>query len=391
MGMVRFLLASWVVVTHSAPIFGAIGPQSGWTIGLNGDLAVTCFFVISGFLITMILNEKYSSLSRFYVTRSIRIYAPYFVALALAALVYAVGFEPGYDFVHSLRQAYAQDNWLAILYFLFANGTIFGTEAAIFLGSQDGFAGAYVIMNQPELIEGGYVRWIHLLMVPQAWTLSLELQFYLLAPLLCRLRPGTLAILTIIGYFFQESLIHFLGDSGIRVNTQGSIAFNLHYFLFGAIAYFAYRENTDLFESRTLLARTFRITVIVFSFLLVLKGYSATKTGVVRPLLFYSSFAFTVPFLFDAFKNVVWDRFVGELSYPIYLFHFALLPVARYISLPQQGFVLLTITTLLSVAYLLTLHAPIERMRKRAGARSYMGVHHTGHGDAPAEAREGSR
>jgi peptidoglycan/LPS O-acetylase OafA/YrhL len=61
MGTVRFLLALWVVVAH-----GSGSALFGITL-FSGTTAVQCFYVISGFLITLILNERaeYRSLLNF--------------------------------------------------------------------------------------------------------------------------------------------------------------------------------------------------------------------------------------------------------------------------------------------------------------------------------------
>jgi hypothetical protein len=63
MGTVRFLLALCVVVTHS-PGSALLGFPL-----LNGITAVQCFYVISGFLITMVLNERpeYQNPRNFYL------------------------------------------------------------------------------------------------------------------------------------------------------------------------------------------------------------------------------------------------------------------------------------------------------------------------------------
>ena len=51
MGTIRLLLALFVVVTHTESFFGF-----NFT---GGQVAVEIFFIISGFYMTMILNEKY--------------------------------------------------------------------------------------------------------------------------------------------------------------------------------------------------------------------------------------------------------------------------------------------------------------------------------------------
>ena len=70
MGIVRFLLALCVVVTH-APGGTIFGVRL-----LSGIVAVQAFYVISGFLITMILNERkqYRYIGNFYLSRYLRLW-----------------------------------------------------------------------------------------------------------------------------------------------------------------------------------------------------------------------------------------------------------------------------------------------------------------------------
>ena len=65
-------------------------------IGFKGYLVINLFFVISGFLITtLILEERDAtgtvSLRGFYFRRTIRIFPPYYVWLAVAVAFYALG------------------------------------------------------------------------------------------------------------------------------------------------------------------------------------------------------------------------------------------------------------------------------------------------------------
>jgi len=69
MGIIRTLLAISVLITHSQPIFEIFL--------LNGDLAVTLFFIISGFLISLAFEKKYKrNLAAFYINRVLRVYPP---------------------------------------------------------------------------------------------------------------------------------------------------------------------------------------------------------------------------------------------------------------------------------------------------------------------------
>src|SRR5580700_8718570 len=86
MGVVRFLLALCVVVTH-APGGTILGVRL-----LNGIVAVQSFYVISGFLITMILNERkqYRKISNFYLSRYLRLW-PVYIIVALLSFLFTTG------------------------------------------------------------------------------------------------------------------------------------------------------------------------------------------------------------------------------------------------------------------------------------------------------------
>ena len=85
MGWLRVLLALSVLLEHS----GGIG---GYTL-IGGPLAVQCFFIISGFYMGLVLNERYDrpSLNRaFYLNRMLRIHGIYLVFLALHLAFFAL-------------------------------------------------------------------------------------------------------------------------------------------------------------------------------------------------------------------------------------------------------------------------------------------------------------
>ena len=67
MGVLRFLLATAVATNHSGCVYGyCLFP---------GGVAVKIFFIISGFLMGLILNEKYGAGRNwlFYSNRALRI------------------------------------------------------------------------------------------------------------------------------------------------------------------------------------------------------------------------------------------------------------------------------------------------------------------------------
>ena len=88
MGTIRLLLALAVVFGH-ASAFGIIPPytpQFGY-FPIDATLAVHLFFVVSGFYMGLVLDEKYRNLDgwvwRFYLNRYFRLMPTYLVVVAV--------------------------------------------------------------------------------------------------------------------------------------------------------------------------------------------------------------------------------------------------------------------------------------------------------------------
>src|SRR5450759_2378891 len=70
-------------------VFVVILYHSGVVTNVPGDLGVTAFFVLSGFLITWLLDKEYDrtgtvSLKEFYIRRTLRIFPAYYVFIVLS-------------------------------------------------------------------------------------------------------------------------------------------------------------------------------------------------------------------------------------------------------------------------------------------------------------------
>jgi peptidoglycan/LPS O-acetylase OafA/YrhL len=91
MGLLRFLLAVSVILNHAGLLYGF-----GF---VGGSTAVEAFFIISGFYITLILNEKYikanNSYKLFITNRFLRLYPFYWIVLILSLL--CAYYIPNYD------------------------------------------------------------------------------------------------------------------------------------------------------------------------------------------------------------------------------------------------------------------------------------------------------
>ena len=149
--LLRFLFAVTVFLVHSYVLSGA-NSLSILTKLLSSELAVQCFFIVSGFLIFM-SYEKTAHNGRFFVKRARRIYPAYFSVVLICALIGSV--LTTYSF---------SEYWsFPTLKYIVAN--------LFFLN--------FLAPNLPGLFEGNTLQAVN----GALWTLKIEVMFYLLVPL----------------------------------------------------------------------------------------------------------------------------------------------------------------------------------------------------------------
>jgi peptidoglycan/LPS O-acetylase OafA/YrhL len=179
--MLRLWLALAVAIGHINSIFGF-----SWQPHLSGGRAVQMFYVISGFLITLILSGKYSADPHgrwiFYTNRALKIFVPYLAVLAgtvvLSLAVYALTGNAA-----SLAAFFAEAHNMSAstwAYALVSNLFLFGQDWGSFLA----YRGGEVVWDLHALEQPSSAGMFHI--DTPAWTLSIELSFYLVAPFLVR-------------------------------------------------------------------------------------------------------------------------------------------------------------------------------------------------------------
>ncbi|HYD86981.1 MAG TPA: acyltransferase [Vitreimonas sp.] len=166
----RAWLAWTVVVSH---LFITLNVQDfglGYFAPLAGAHAVSIFIMISGFVIAGLVIEQQESWPRYILRRAFRIYPAYLVALAVGAAATPLalqglvatswGGDPNSYYVSSLREGLASTEahpW---------------THWALHLTLLQG------------VMPDNVLPWSSVAFVGPAWSLSLEWQFYLIAPAL---------------------------------------------------------------------------------------------------------------------------------------------------------------------------------------------------------------
>ena len=322
MGILRLYLALCVVASHTNRI--AFIPMH------SGDQAVQAFFMVSGFYMELVYG-KYPSAGAFYRSRAQRIFFPYWTILALilvVSLVLGWGFGNWGEITPCLdanQRNSPGGAWLAGI----SNFTVFGQDAVYFLNAEPGRGLAFT----PDFRASGHPLW-YLLVIPQAWSVSVELMFYLLMPLLTRLKSAWLAggiALSLAARFLTYSAIGWSGDPW----SYRFLPFELCFFMLGMLACRFWRANRPGLEKRlgflsgprgrSTLARAAGVLAVC----LTLKAGVATATRWIghdnATLLFNLGWLVLLPPLFTISASDRLDREVGELSYPIYLVHYFLI------------------------------------------------------------------
>lgn len=347
MGSIRTLLALAVVLEHT--VGGVI---------VGGMLAVQLFYMISGYLMSLILTEggAYKSNAVFYRNRLLRLYPMYFVVagltLALHLLIQTLGHPSAFwDIYQSVNTSTA-----ALLATL--NVTLFGQDWVMFMAyNGDTLSLAKDFGNSEVLLYQG-------LLVPQAWTLGIEISFYLIAPFVLR-RPKLLLTLLAGSLALRVWLVAI----GIGLHDPWSHRFfptELALFLLGAVSH---QWVLPLVRKHISLPLIDRIQpwavgfIMVFCLILLQLPYPFFFQGVI-----VGCFILLMPFLFAFQNRHKWDNAIGDISYPLYICHiFVIIVVSELLGMTEGTLRIILIIAgsfALAIALERYINKPVERLRR---------------------------
>jgi len=218
MGSLRLFLALCVA-------FGHFGMPLGFP---TSDIAVQSFFVISGFYMALVLNEKYGpgSYWLFISNRLLRLWPTYLVIL-IPSFVIASNWSP----VLSLDLA-------SITYYFVSQIFVVGQDTYFYLFTNHGTLGLTLHPGtMPNLL-------YKLAPVPQAWTLALEFYFYLLAPFIVRRGSAFIGGIIAASVLLRMALHSMFGLGGDPWSSR-FFPSELALFLTGSLCYYAYAPRSD--------------------------------------------------------------------------------------------------------------------------------------------------
>lgn len=304
----RLLLAVAVIFSHCYPLLGKTtgDPLAVLSKGQTdiGSLAVDCFFVISGFLITQSMYNSKSAAS-YLVKRALRIFPAFFVSLIVVAF-----------FAGPLLSQLSMGNYIATM------------ENGPFL---------FVIKNLTMNI-GGYAWGIHDVFASNPfagsvngsmWTLKHEMMCYLLV-LLCfylgfyRHRAllltgtGILGVACILSIYFSVAPASFEYLQGkIAVFNLGEYCsfVRLGFFFFSGACYYSFRDRIPLYQ-RWIVAAGIVIVIGTQSRILV--------------VLLMALLPYFVIGLSALVKRISVHK-LGDLSYGMYIYAFPIQQTLVYV------------------------------------------------------------
>jgi peptidoglycan/LPS O-acetylase OafA/YrhL len=312
MGTIRTLLALAVALYHSYGIFNSRESMTG------GTVSVQAFYIISGFYMALILNEKYrkgpGSYKLFITNRFLRIYPLYWAMLFIVVagcLVGTIFFDQPFYLWYWTSQ-WSGLHWSTIVIFIFANLFLFGSDWFFFSGvnRQTGMLepARDAFMYQPMAFQ--------FLLIPQIWSVGVELSFYLLAPLLLRAK-----------WYYQLALLlaslglRYYLSTGLQLNfdpwTYRFFPLEIAFFMAGSLCYLAWKKLKQVSIPKYAFWLVWSVIVIA------IVRYPAFQFAdePARRWYFYGLFVLALPFIFMFSKNSKLDRIIGELSFPVYVSH----------------------------------------------------------------------
>jgi len=264
----------------------------------NGGFAVKVFFILSGFVIFLLLDQLSERYAPFIVRRAFRIFPIYWVCLAASVLMVPMS-------IAALKQLPWSDQAFAARLLIFdetnrhwtghllAHATLLHGVAPNSLLPQTAFA-----------------------FIGQAWSVSVEWQFYLIAPFVFAMAGSRRSVVV-------AALLTTLVVAQRWLSVQGAcVLAQTHLFAFGGGGYIAFREilrRKDRLESHRSL-----VTLAPVALTVLFKGEPAMVAFALVLSLMIGVQLIPNERIISLFSRLLSSRpavFPGRISYCVYLSH----------------------------------------------------------------------
>lgn len=334
MGYVRFLLAA-IVVGYHLHIY-----LIHETIG--GLAAVEAFFIISGFYMAAAYEKHYAGRPiAFLTSRFLRLYPFYIFTVAATALLYAFNGSNESEILTFFTSKSAP---------VFSNFSMIGLDFAAINDSLD-------------------------LIARQAWSISAEMAFYALLPVLILLSRKWLIALAVAAFVVKLSILHWVGWEWAYYPFSSQIG----YFLIGILVYFE--------RDRLTWSKNVGYALLALYILYALGDHMADvdyHAGIAQAISLILVTSLVIPTLFRHISSRS-SALLGDLSYGVYISHFLIVQIGIDFGLLQletvdklrvgcQAAAVISVAAMLAFAFERLVQQPMDNWRRRAfysKSRSY--------------------
>lgn len=319
--------------------------------------AVQGFYIISGFYMSFILNEKYSMPEQnitFFKKRFMRLLPTYWL-VAAASLIIAISFYKRgesciffFDFLNYPDNA----SFSTRLYTIFTNLFIIGQDISLFLGITPDSGNLF--FSTTAYAE--YHPMARYALSPVSWSIASEFLFYIIAPFILRHKKTYIIILFVIS-LFSNYIVNAVGlnDSNWRFRFFPS---ELLFFLTGYISYLIYIKI-----SKSGIKTSYKYISLSGILLLSIVLRSDYSYAFHTAFLLVSCAIF-IPYLFYSFKFDTIDKYIGEISYPLYLIHPIFIGINTLMGVNSNLFIIIC-SVLASIMCFKYFIIPIEKYRNK--------------------------
>lgn len=347
LGILRFFLASCVIVFHLTAQVPNIG-----------QLSVNFFYVISGYLITLILNETYHfKFKEFAINRFLRLYPTYYVFAIISIIIYSTPFS-------GVTSSSFHSSWLG------------GQQPFDVLGNLFIFPWAFLsdqsVLSIPGILYSEIPRFR---LIPSTWSIGVEIVCYAILFVFSS-RRFFFALLSFLVATIYHLTIHKYGlNSGYSYYPfmAAMLPFSI-----GIIGYYI-SKKIEQRKRLTLSIWHQLITLLTVIFLFTSNWiwsvgsddfYNSTSYYANNLIGLFAIMALHGSSLTGKLKSI--SKFLGDLSYPMFLVQY----VAGYIGWQLLGrpdgvrgwdvFISgYLVSLILSVSIILIIDKPIQKIRAR--------------------------
>lgn len=301
-------MALWVVAGHAYEAIPSMNKSI--PITLLNDFAVDVFIVLSGFVIFNLLNKNKLSYKKYITQRWMRLFPIYLVVLAV-----------------SISSMYFYRDILTIAPFSpSTEHRIYQVDT--YLSNQASHLLPHLFLLQ-GLIPERILPLAGTTIVGQAWSASVEWQFYLIAPMLFVFLSKLIASPSNRALFIAFSFLVVMILLSKVLHNKAFAGGSMGAFLIGFISFFFYR---DIFPNITL------AKLKVVSFFVVITSILLLKKDCIGYVIWFVTFFAVLISMKNERGNLITKFFdnrvmqiVGKVSYSVYMVHMLVIYLSLYL------------------------------------------------------------